>query len=92
MLQLLKWVHRGDEAVQLYKNFVIDLCSAHNYYTQFALQQLLCVFSEGKVTILKFFSIFLKQTKYYVVSSYREFISSDLLPFGARRKMFHARP
>ena len=55
--QLLKWVHRGDEAIHLYKSFVLDLCSAHNYYTKFAIQQLVAVFPEGQLSSYSNFAL-----------------------------------
>lgn len=56
----MKWVHRGEEVVQQYKNFVLDLCSAHNYYTLFTLKQLVSTFLEGSLNSIRcYFHMFL---------------------------------
>lgn len=40
----LKWVHRTDKAVREFQGFVLDLLSAHTYYTKYALDKLVTSF------------------------------------------------
>lgn len=41
---ILKWAHRSEETVKEYQGFLLDLCSAHSYYTTFAIDQLVLNF------------------------------------------------
>ncbi|XP_054257240.1 RNA polymerase I-specific transcription initiation factor RRN3 [Macrosteles quadrilineatus] len=44
VLLVTKWAHRSSAVAEAYKSFVVDLCSAHNYYTKFAIEQLVSNF------------------------------------------------
>jgi len=50
--QILKWMNRSDEVVNEYRGFLLDVCTAHNYHTKFAIEQLVTCFSHGKYKIL----------------------------------------
>lgn len=41
---VLKWAHRDEKAVKEYQGFLLDLCSAHSYYANFAIDQLVLNF------------------------------------------------
>lgn len=45
--QILKWMNRSDEVVNEYRGFLLDVCTAHNYHTKFAIEQLVTCFSHG---------------------------------------------
>lgn len=45
--QVVKWAHRGPEAVAEFQNFLLDLCSAHSYHTKAVLDHLVNIFKEG---------------------------------------------
>ncbi|KAG8265965.1 DNA independent RNA polymerase I transcription factor [Homalodisca vitripennis] len=44
VLLMVKWAHRSAEIAKAYHEFVLDLCSAHNYHTKFAIEQLVSNF------------------------------------------------
>lgn len=44
-------MNRSDEVVNEYRGFLLDVCTAHNYHTKFALEQLVSCFSHSKYTI-----------------------------------------
>nr|XP_018915922.1 PREDICTED: RNA polymerase I-specific transcription initiation factor RRN3 [Bemisia tabaci] len=44
VLLILKWTHRSEAVVEAYQAFLIDLCLAHSYYLNFALDQLVATF------------------------------------------------
>ncbi|XP_050436123.1 RNA polymerase I-specific transcription initiation factor RRN3-like isoform X2 [Adelges cooleyi] len=46
VILVLKWMNRSDEVVNEYRKFLLDVCSAHNYHTKFAIEQLVSCFSE----------------------------------------------
>lgn len=46
-IQNLQWVHRSDKAVREFQGFVLDLLSAHTYYTKYALDKLVAAFKPG---------------------------------------------
>lgn len=41
-------MNRSDEVVNEYQRFLLDVCTAHNYHTKFAIEQLVSCFSHGK--------------------------------------------
>jgi len=43
-LLMVDWVHRNSEIVKKFQGFLLDLLSAHNYYTKSALEKLMPVF------------------------------------------------
>ncbi|XP_050531899.1 RNA polymerase I-specific transcription initiation factor RRN3-like [Daktulosphaira vitifoliae] len=49
---ILKWKDRGEEVVNEYSTFVLDVCSAHNYHTKFAIEQLVTCFSQIDNTVV----------------------------------------
>jgi hypothetical protein len=44
---MLDWVHRNSEIVKKFQEFLLNLLSAHNYYTKSALEKLMPVFKSG---------------------------------------------
>ncbi|KAJ1530564.1 hypothetical protein ONE63_005450 [Megalurothrips usitatus] len=44
VLLYVKWAHRGPETVAAFQNFLLDLCSAHNYHTNAVLHHLVTCF------------------------------------------------
>jgi len=56
-------MNRSDEVVNEYRGFLLDVCTAHNYHTKFAIEQLVTCFSHGKYKMLgqiitKYYHIF----------------------------------
>jgi hypothetical protein len=47
LFQMVDWVHRNSEIVKKFQGFLLDLLSAHNYYTKSALEKLMPVFKSG---------------------------------------------
>lgn len=45
---ILKWAHKSNEVVNHYSSFLVNLLSAHNYHTKFAMDQLLLNFIPSK--------------------------------------------
>lgn len=45
--QILKWMNRSDDVVKEYRLFLLDVCTAYSYHTQFAIEQLVACFSHG---------------------------------------------
>lgn len=41
-------MNRSDEVVNEYRGFLLDVCTAYNYHTKFAIEQLVSSFSFGK--------------------------------------------
>jgi hypothetical protein len=46
-------MNRSVEVVNEYRGFLLDVCTAHNYHTKFAIDQLVSSFSQGNR--IKFF-------------------------------------
>ncbi|VVC30426.1 RNA polymerase I specific transcription initiation factor RRN3 [Cinara cedri] len=46
VILILKWMNRSDEVVNEYRAFLLEVCTAHNYYTKFAIEQLVACFSQ----------------------------------------------
>lgn len=44
---MVKWAHRIADIAEIYHGFILDLCSAHNYFTKFAIEQLVENFKPG---------------------------------------------
>ncbi|KAE8749588.1 hypothetical protein FOCC_FOCC003576 [Frankliniella occidentalis] len=44
VLLIVKWAHRGPEAVAAFQSFLLDLCSAHSYHTKAVLDHLIVNF------------------------------------------------
>jgi hypothetical protein len=44
---MVDWVHRNSEIVKIFQGFLLDLLSAHNYYTKSALEKLMPIFKSG---------------------------------------------
>lgn len=42
-------MNRSDEVVNEYCGFLLDVCTAHNYHTKFAIEQLVSYFSHGNM-------------------------------------------
>ncbi|KAK3930013.1 RNA polymerase I-specific transcription initiation factor RRN3 [Frankliniella fusca] len=47
VLLIVKWAHRGPEAVAAFQSFLLDLCSAHSYHTKAVLDHLIVNFKGG---------------------------------------------
>lgn len=45
-------MNRSDEAVSEYRGFLLDVCTAYNCHTKFAIDQLISCFSNGKYNLL----------------------------------------
>lgn len=54
-------MNRSDEVVNEYQGFLLDVCTAHNYHTKFAIEQLVSCFSQGK------YSFFSYKNKYKIL-------------------------
>lgn len=48
-------MNRSDEVVNEYQGFLLDVCTAHNYHTKFAIEQLVSCFYQGKYSFFFFF-------------------------------------
>ncbi|XP_027843438.1 RNA polymerase I-specific transcription initiation factor RRN3-like isoform X1 [Aphis gossypii] len=51
VILILKWMNRSDEVVNEYRGFLLDVCTAHNYHTKFAIEQLVTCFSHVDSTV-----------------------------------------
>ncbi|XP_022170492.1 RNA polymerase I-specific transcription initiation factor RRN3-like isoform X1 [Myzus persicae] len=51
VILILKWMNRSDEVVNEYRGFLLDVCTAHNYHTKFAIEQLVTCFSHVDNTV-----------------------------------------
>jgi hypothetical protein len=49
---MLDWVHRNNEIVKKFQEFLLNLLSAHNYYTKSALEKLMPIFKSGAFPFL----------------------------------------
>jgi len=47
LFQMVDWVHRNSEIVKKFQGFLLELLSAHSYYTKSALEKLMPVFKSG---------------------------------------------
>lgn len=91
--QVMKWVHRSDEVIQLYKNFVLDLCSAHNYYTQFALMELVSVFFESKSLVTQLEQCFCEDLvliRSLILAAHEEPLQDPCYPSNTEEKWFQS--
>jgi hypothetical protein len=70
-------MNRSDEVINEYRGFLLDVCTAHNYHTKFAIEQLVTCFSHGKYktfrlkkyNIIIFFDYFLQWTVLFLIVS-----------------------
>jgi len=60
--QILKWMNRSDDVVKEYQLFLLNVCTAYSYHTQFAIEQLVACFSHGNAKTN------IKYEKYYIYS------------------------
>jgi hypothetical protein len=54
LFQMLDWVHRNKEIVKKFQEFLLNLLSAHNYYTKSALEKLMPIFKSGMFSLYAF--------------------------------------
>ncbi|XP_050531898.1 RNA polymerase I-specific transcription initiation factor RRN3-like isoform X2 [Daktulosphaira vitifoliae] len=52
VILILKWKDRSEEVVNEYRAFLLDVCSAYNYHTKFAIEQLVSCFSQVDNSII----------------------------------------
>lgn len=45
VILILKWMNRSDDVVKEYRLFLLNVCTAYSYHTQFAMEQLVACFS-----------------------------------------------
>jgi len=63
-------MNRNDEVVNEYRGFLLDVCTAHNYHTKFAIEQLVTCFSHGKYKLrLNNYHILLFSSTVFTVDS-----------------------
>jgi len=43
-------MNRSDDVVKEYQLFLLDVCTAYSYHTQFAMEQLVACFSHGNTS------------------------------------------
>lgn len=47
-------MNRSDDVVKEYRLFLLNVCTAFSYHTQFAIEQLVACFSHGNSKIIKY--------------------------------------
>lgn len=47
LFQMLDWVHQNCKIVKKFQEFLLNLLSAHNYYTKSAFEKLMPIFKSG---------------------------------------------
>lgn len=62
-------MNRSNEVVNEYRGFLLDVCTAHNYHTKYAIEQLVSCFSQGKHEIKLLESIQHYKTYCFIIFS-----------------------